>query len=103
MKYKVAPYTAEITNTSRIINRGECLLASVLLSADGANGEADIYDGFGDAGQHVAKLKMTDGLSQDWSLKHPVYLRRGLYVKVNAATTYVTVVFNPTEPLNVEE
>lgn len=91
-------FAADETNTSRIINRGECLLSSILITADGADGEVDIYDGLSDNDEHKIKLLSPDTYSRNFNFSQPVHFRRGLYVKVNAATTYCTVSFLPTEP-----
>jgi len=91
----------ELTNTSRTIYKGPALLYSITISGDGAAGDCDVYDGVNSQGERKYHLEVGAGATVVVSLQNPVELDRGLYVKVNAATTFVTVQYEPLkEPID---
>lgn len=89
------PAHAQLTNTSRIIHRGPCLVTAFSVAGDGAAGEADIYDGESDRGEHKCKVTVPNGTTFHWCLPNPVDFDKGIYIEVNAATTFVTVCYIP--------
>ena len=89
------PSHAEMDNVSRVIHKGPCLVTGFTVTADGAAAEADLYDGQNASGRHVAKIMALDGTTFEWHLQHPVDFDKGIYVHVNADTTYVMVCYIP--------
>lgn len=89
------PAHPDLTNTSRVIHRGPCLITAFLVTGDGAAGEADIFDGVSDLGEHKCRINVLSGTTFHWCLPNPVDFDKGIYIKVDAATTFVTVCYIP--------
>lgn len=82
-------------NVSQIIWKGPCLLGGAGVSGDGAAGEIDLYDGVNDSAEHKIKiLCITSTTFAMYTINAPQF-NYGIYMKVNAATTYGWVVFTP--------
>jgi len=96
-KVVILPKTApsDYTNTSRLIYSGPCVVKSVHIAADGANGDAQIYDGYSTSGCLVAHLEALSGTSYTWRPGEGTDFDFGIYIAVNVATTKVTVTFIP--------
>lgn len=92
----------ESGNADRIINRGRALLGSVLVSSDGADGEIDVYDGVSAADPLICKILAPDTYSFQARFGEGVLCQRGIYIDVNADTTYFTVEYVPIEPLGLK-
>lgn len=90
---KVAP--SDYTNTSRLIHSGPCIVKTVHIAGDGANADAQIYDGFNTSGHLKAHLEVLSGSSYTWRPGEGTDFDQGLYIAVNASTTKVTVTFIP--------
>ena len=90
---KVAP--SDYTNTSRLIHSGPCVVKAVHIAADGANADAQIYDGANTSGTLKAHLEALTGTSYTWRPGEGTDFDFGIYIAVNAATTKVTVTFIP--------
>jgi len=84
-----------LKNSSQIIWKGPCLLCSVGVTGDGAAGEIDLYDGTNDKAEHKLKMKCLNATTFSMNSVHNPQLNYGIYMKVNAATTYGWVVFIP--------
>lgn len=89
----IAP--SEYTYTSRIIHKGPCIIKSVHVAADGANGDCQIYDGESASGNLKAHVEVLSGTSYTWRPGQGTDFDFGLYIVVNANTTKVTVTFIP--------
>ncbi len=89
----IAP--SDYTNTSRLIHSGPCIIKSVHVAADGANGDAQVYDGLNTSGTLKAHIEVLSGTSYTWRPGEGTDFDRGLYIAVNAATTKVTATFIP--------
>lgn len=94
-KLVMHPAHAQLTNKSRIIHKGPCLVTAFSVAGAGADGTADIYDGESTSGEHKCRVSVLNGTTFHWCLPNPVDFDKGLYIAVNAATTYVTVCFIP--------
>ena len=90
---QVAP--SDYTNSSRLIHSGPCIVKSVHVAGDGANGDAQIYDGPNDQGRLVAHLEVITGTSYTWRPGEGTDFDFGIYIAVNADTTKVTVTYIP--------
>jgi len=91
----LCPAHAELTNTSRVIHRGPCLVTGFVVTAAGANGLADLYDGENVLGDHKSRIAAIDSTTFEWDLTHPVDFDKGIFIAVNADTTFVTVCYIP--------
>jgi len=89
------PAHAEITNASRVIHKGPCLVTGFCVAGDGAAGVANLYDGENDLGEHKCRITVLDSTTFEWSLTHPVDFDKGIYIDVNAATTFAMVSYIP--------
>jgi len=86
---------SDYTNTSRLIHSGPCIVRSVHIAADGANGDCQVYDGLNTSGNLKAHLEALSGTSYNWRPGDGTDFDYGIYIAVNAATTKVTVTFVP--------
>jgi len=84
-------------NVTGLVNHGPCILYDVLMSADGANADCDLYDGDGTNDERKFHVETLSGTSISWNSKRGTLFRKGLYIVVNAATTFVSVTFVPFE------
>lgn len=85
----------EYTNTSRIIWRGPVEVCGVMLAADGADADCQVYNGESAKDEIKAHLEALSGTTFPWTIHHHVRFEKGLYIAVNAATSKVTVMFRP--------
>ena len=90
---RIAP--SDYTNTSRLIHSGPCIVKSVFVSADGASGDCQVYDGLNNNGTLKAHVEVLTGTSYTWHPGEGTDFDQGLYIVVNAATTKVTVTYIP--------
>jgi len=89
------PSHAELTNTSRCIHKGPCLVTGFSVCGAGGNAEADIYDGENANGNHKFRVFVLDDTTFSWPLSHPVDFDNGIYIKVKSDRTYVTICYIP--------
>jgi len=75
------------------LHEGRAVLSSVLLSADGANGDCDLYDGQGVGGRLIAHIEALSGTSFMWAPPDRVSIEKGLHLVCNAITSIVTTTF----------
>lgn len=85
---------SEYTNTSRVLYKGPCEVCSVMLAADGANGDCQVYDGTNAHGKQIAHIEALSGTTFSWLHPHKVQFHNGIYIAVNAATSKVTATFH---------
>lgn len=85
---------AELTNTSRIITKGPVLISNIFVNGDGVAAQVDIYDGLNNKGRHVYRINCIADDSKPVNLSSPIDFDFGIYVVVNAATTYVTIAYH---------
>lgn len=96
-KVVTLPYVApsEHTNTSRLIHSGPCIVKSVHVAGDGANGDCQVYDGVNNLGRLKAHIEVLSGTSDTWRPGDGTDFDSGIYIVVNANTTHVTVTYIP--------
>ena len=82
-------------NKSQIIWKGPCLLSGIGVTGDGAIGEIDIYDGENDNAPHKIKIKCISNTTFSMNAIHDPQFNNGIYVKVNAVTSFGWVIFIP--------
>jgi hypothetical protein len=94
---EVGPMKSRIdyTAASKILHRGPCALQSVTLAGDGADADAQIYDGFDTNGRLIAHIEVLSGQTAHIVYPEDIPLERGLYVVVSAATSKLSAVFAP--------
>ena len=85
----------QLANTNRTIHIGPCALLGVTMSGDGAAGDCDIYDGTNAFAERKAHLETLTGLTAPMPLTFPVRMDYGIFVAVNAATTFVMIEYAP--------
>jgi len=97
---EIIPYPAHAVcvNASGIIFKGPCLVSAITVTGDGATAAVEVYDGTSDTGELKFKLNCLQNTTFNEILMHPTDFDRGIYVKVNAATTYVTIQYIPENP-----
>lgn len=81
--------------SSEVVYKGPCIVKSVHIAGDGANGDCAIYDGIGTKGELKAHLEVLSGTSYNWVPGDGVLFRFGIYQIGNATTTKVTVTYIP--------
>lgn len=86
---------SEITNTSRVIHKGPCIVKAVHVAGDGAGCEVVIIDGVNSSGKVKAIIIVLSGSSYTWRPGEGTDFDYGIYVNVNASTTKVTVTYIP--------
>lgn len=90
---KVAP--SDYTNISRLIHSGPCIVKTVHVAGDGANGNCQIYDGVNTSGTLKAHIEVLDKRNYTWRPGDGTDFDYGLYIAVNDVTTKVTVTYIP--------
>lgn len=83
---------AQITS-SQLVYDGPVAVSGLILSGDGANADAQIYDGVNSQGKEVVHLEAKSGETTPVPFSKPMFLERGLYVAVNATTSKLTVLY----------
>lgn len=86
---------SKMYNASQVVYIGPCILVSVLISGDGAAGDCDVYDGTNSNEERKCHLEVPSGESFQWSPGQGTDLDKGIYLAVNAATTFVTITWIP--------
>lgn len=86
---------SEFTNTSRVIHKGPCIVCCVMIAGDGAAADCQVYDGENDRGTLKAHMEALSGTTFRWQLAFGTDFDNGIYIKVNANTTKVTVTYTP--------
>jgi len=89
------PAHSDLTNVTRVIHKGPCLVTGFSVAGDGAAGVANIYDGENALGEHKCRVTVLDSTTFGWDLTHPVHFEQGIFIDVNAVTTFVTVCYVP--------
>lgn len=86
---------SELTNVSRIIHKGPCIVKTVHVACCGGAGYGWVYDGTSNKGEFKAYIAVADAASYSWRPGDGTDFNRGIYIEVNAATTHVTVTYIP--------
>ena len=83
----------KLINATQLIADAPLWLSMVAIAGEGDNADCQIYDGLDTTGEKVTHLEALSGTTVSLPI-HPdsqMYLRKGLYVVVNASTTFVTL------------
>ena len=83
----------ELTTVSRLITKGPVWLLSATLAGDGANADAQIYDGKDASGTEKCHLEALSGTTFSAQIYYPVLFHTGIYVAVNASTSHLTLTY----------
>lgn len=94
---KEVPHIAhcKMYHTSQVAHIGPCLMASVIITGDGGTADADIYDGVNDKGEWKAHLEALRGTTFGWDPGFYTDFDKGIYVKINKVSTYITICWIP--------
>lgn len=87
----------DLTTAARIIFSGRCVLLSVLLGADGANEDCQVFDSRTGTGKEVLHLEALSGTSFQADFPGGVVMEQGIYVTVKDTGAHVSVNFAPLE------
>jgi len=85
----------ELTDRNNAIYKGPCIVDDVLMSADGANADCQIYDGVNNKGVVKVHLEALSGTTVSWSPPRGARFEHGIYIVNNATTTKVSVTYEP--------
>ena len=88
----------EYTNESRVFHVGPCAVDSIMLAADGATTDCEVFDGVNDKAELKFHIEAISGTTFGWSAMHHANFKYGIYVKLLNANAKVTVMFNPKSP-----
>ena len=88
-------FTPLLTNTSSVLHLGPCIVGNIAISGDGAAGDCDVYDGENAKAERKYHLEVLTGVSFATGAAALKKFNYGVYVVVNAATTFVTVELIP--------
>jgi len=86
-------YVIKLFTVSQEIYEGPCLMGNVIITGDGGAADADVYDGINDKAERKLHLEALQGVTFSTGAHQDHVMRRGIYVKINNATTYLTVTY----------
>ncbi len=82
-------------NASRAVHSGPALIVGFVISGSGADPDAQIYDGLNTNGRQIMDIRVLQNLGHSNNIRDGIECLTGIYVAVDAATTYVTILFYP--------
>ena len=85
----------DYTTSSRVLHNGPAVLLAVTVAGDGADADAQVYDGLDTNGRQIMHIEAAEGQTAHIVLPEDIRLETGLYIAVNASTTKVTVQHAP--------
>jgi len=80
---------------SRVVHKGPVALQSITIAGDGADGDAQVYDGLDTNGRQILHVEVLTGQTCHIVFPEDVRLEYGIYVVVSAATTKTTIQHKP--------
>lgn len=89
------PAHITMTNLTGTIFKGSCLVYAIVVNADGADAQVDIYDGMNTSGEHKFRINTLSNTDRPIMLTVPTDFDYGIHIVVNAATTFVSVQYVP--------
>jgi hypothetical protein len=95
IKICMRPCAVELVNADGIISTGPVLMHAACISGDGANADCDIYNGTNANATRKNHLEALSGTTFNWEPPCGSIYDLGLYVKVNASTTFVMATYKP--------
>lgn len=78
-------------NASGVVVIGKGYVTDCIISADGADATVSLYDGKDTAGKRIGKFIIPNGYSLPLTFKTYPRFDYGLYVEINADTTFVNI------------
>lgn len=91
----------EYTNASKVLFIGPCKILCVMLAADGANTDCQVYDGVNATAPQKAHIEALSGTTFHFDPPGGVLFRTGLYVALANANAKVTATFEPVNPKDI--
>ncbi len=88
------PRTIEI-NASQPISIGRCVVTDFGIVGVAATGKAILYDGLNANGVKKKTLQCVSNGSDEWNSFHGILCETGLYVAVDAVTTFACISYYP--------
>ncbi len=88
-------FIPRLVNVNTLIHKGPCIVGNIVISGDGAAGDCDIYDGENANAERKYHLEVASGYSFAIGAATLKKFNYGIYIVVNAATTFVTVEYVP--------
>lgn len=82
-------------NASQVCYKGPCLVTGITISADGVNGDCQIYDGENANCEFKYHLEALAGTTFSADIWEATDFNHGIFLVVNAATTHVTIQYIP--------
>ena len=82
-------------NASQIVHKGACLVCAVTVSAITNPGSVLVYDGVNATGELKARIEVLAGTTFGLCLGRPTDFDKGIYIAVDAITTFCTIQWIP--------
>ena len=92
-EYLATWYRAEHFNTNSVVAEINVVVAGIILTAEGGNSGARIYEGVNGSGTLRFRLLAIDGTTVPLTFEPSVLFDRGMYIELDDANANVTVLF----------
>jgi len=86
---------AVMVNANTVVLKSPGIVGNICIAGDGANGDCDIYDGENANAERKYHLEVLSGSTAEIGAGHFRKFNHGIYIVVNASTTFVTVEYLP--------
>uniref|UniRef100_A0A6M3JK37 Uncharacterized protein n=1 Tax=viral metagenome TaxID=1070528 RepID=A0A6M3JK37_9ZZZZ len=96
-------FTPKLVNVSQLVYSGACVVGGITISGDGAAGDCDVYDGVNTLAERKFHLEVLTGVTFSTGALQDNQFNHGIYIVVNAVTTFVTVSFRPPDEKKEEK
>lgn len=93
------PPRTELVTASRVVHRGPALVVALSMSGSGATPDGQVYDGVNANGVEKIDLRCVINETVSPRLGPGIMCYTGIYVAVDAVTTYLTITYYPGEEL----
>lgn len=77
-------------------------MGNVIITGDGGAGDADVYDGVNDKAELKLHLEALTGVTFSTGAGQDHVMNKGIYIKINNATTFLMVTFRTPDPVEEE-
>ena len=91
-------HIVETVNINQVIHKGPCVVSGAFITSIGAAGTVLIYDGDNALTPIKIPIASIDGTTFGSCFPNNIKFTKGIYVVVNAATTYATIAYKPLNP-----
>jgi len=102
LKICMRPCAVKLVNADSVINIGPVLMHAICIAGDGANADCDVYNGTNANATRKNHLEALSGTTFNWEPPCGVIFDLGVYVVVNATTTFIMVTYKPLTHAEVE-